>query len=146
MLAIRRNRHIGAYEEFDFTREDGGFFTRMAVDLRKPTKASCLKFLRTTLLALEEEGAEGGGPPGGGEGRGLDRADSGTIVVGDTDLRGLHDHVEVVVLRQRLTAAGGSQALVQAVAHCAQPRQKLSKVRCIQAGSNSPSWEVIASR
>lgn len=30
--------------------------TGMAVDLRKPTKASCLKFLRTTLLALEEEG------------------------------------------------------------------------------------------
>src|SRR5690606_27891817 len=30
--------------------------TGMAVDLRKPTKASCLKFLRTTLLALEKEG------------------------------------------------------------------------------------------
>jgi hypothetical protein len=30
--------------------------TGMAVDLRKPTKGSCLRFLRTTLLALEEEG------------------------------------------------------------------------------------------
>jgi hypothetical protein len=30
--------------------------TGMAVDLRKPTKARCLKWLRTTLLALEEEG------------------------------------------------------------------------------------------
>ena len=30
--------------------------TGMAVDLRKPTKGRCLTFLRTTLLALEEEG------------------------------------------------------------------------------------------
>lgn len=30
--------------------------TGMAVDLRKPTKGSCLRFLRSTLLALEEEG------------------------------------------------------------------------------------------
>jgi len=30
--------------------------TGMAVDLRKPTKAKCLKLLRTTLLALEKEG------------------------------------------------------------------------------------------
>ena len=30
--------------------------TGMAVDLRKPTRASCLKFLRTTLLALEAQG------------------------------------------------------------------------------------------
>ena len=30
--------------------------TGMAVDLRKPTKAKCLTFLRTTLLELEDEG------------------------------------------------------------------------------------------
>ena len=30
--------------------------TGMAVDLRKPTKGTCLKWLRSTLLALEEEG------------------------------------------------------------------------------------------
>jgi hypothetical protein len=43
-------------------------------------------------------------------------------------------------------SAGCSQELVHSVAHCAQPRQKLSKVRFIHAASNAPLWAVIASR
>ena len=42
--------------------------------------------------------------------------------------------------------AGCSHAFVHSVAHCAQPRQKLSKVRSIHAASSSPSCVVIASR
>ena len=42
--------------------------------------------------------------------------------------------------------AGRSQEFVHSVAHFAQPRQKLSNVRCIQPASNGPSWAVIASR